>query len=94
MLKITIPKRPEAFILGITGTEVSKEMVKLFLYTTSTARILYAQKFQLRPYLDRNSLTTVVLLQCIIYRAASEDGLETSASAEFSGQVVPQSKNV
>uniref|UniRef100_A0A670IVT3 Reverse transcriptase domain-containing protein n=1 Tax=Podarcis muralis TaxID=64176 RepID=A0A670IVT3_PODMU len=46
MLKYTFPKKPEAFLLGMVGSEISKEDQTLFQYATVAARLLLAQKWK------------------------------------------------
>lgn len=46
MFKRSIPKRPEAFLIAIIGTEAPKKMTKLFTYVITAARILYSQKWK------------------------------------------------
>uniref|UniRef100_A0A670K4U7 Uncharacterized protein n=1 Tax=Podarcis muralis TaxID=64176 RepID=A0A670K4U7_PODMU len=48
MMKYTFMKKPEAFLLGITGSELPKKDVKLFLYATTAARILLAKKWKIQ----------------------------------------------
>lgn len=40
MFRFTFPKKPDAFLLGLT------RVLSLFLYATTVARILYAQKWK------------------------------------------------
>lgn len=42
-LKRTLPKRPETFLLGITGSDGAKNQRNLFLYATTAARVLCPQ---------------------------------------------------
>lgn len=46
MLKRTSLKRPEAFLLGLLGTEILKDQIKLFMYTTTATRISLAQRLK------------------------------------------------
>lgn len=45
--KYTFPKKPEAFLLGMTGKEIKKEDKNLFLYATTAARIMLAQNWKM-----------------------------------------------
>lgn len=45
IFKTGIPKKPKAFLLGITGPDVTIKEMNLFLYETTTARMLYVQRW-------------------------------------------------
>ena len=46
MLRYNFVKKPEAFLLGIVGTDIEKKDIRLFQYATAAARILLAQKWK------------------------------------------------
>ena len=46
IFKLTVPKKPEAFLLGIVGPEIPKEYFTVFMYATTAARTIYAQKWK------------------------------------------------
>uniref|UniRef100_A0A670I4H7 Reverse transcriptase domain-containing protein n=1 Tax=Podarcis muralis TaxID=64176 RepID=A0A670I4H7_PODMU len=46
MLRYTFNKRPEAFLLGLVGTEIKKKDYKLFQYATTAARVLIAKNWK------------------------------------------------
>ena len=46
ILKFTVPKKPEAFLLGIVGSEIPKKCKKVYMYAITAARILYAQRWK------------------------------------------------
>lgn len=48
IFRYTFPKRPEACLLGLIGTEIKIEDQNLFMYATAAARTLLAQRWKVQ----------------------------------------------